>query len=347
MNSLVLFVIFCASAEGQDTLNAIVEGGFRATKCPGLSVAVAKNNQIIYSKAFGFSDLEQGVAMTNESVHRLASVSKPVSGTILMELVQSRRLTLDDPVRKYLPELPATYDTVTIRHLMDHQAGVRGYRDLEEVFSAVHYKTSREALKAFMNDPLLFEPGIKAEYSTFGFTALGAVAESVTGKSFQELSFDFFRRYGIHGFFIDDALAIVPKHVRGYRIDAEGNAHNARFYDASNKYPAGGFAASAEDGLRFVIAVGLGKVLKPEFLQQTWTPQSTAGGTKTPFGLGWGVSERNGRKMVGFNGLQPTTTTSLRYYPDTGVGIALFCNAETGDDLSALLDRIDSAVWAK
>ena len=310
------------------------------THCPGLSVSIAQKSRITYSKAFGSADLEQNVPLRVDSAHRLASVSKPVSGTILMDLVQSGRLSLDAPIRTYLPELPSSYRNVTIRHLLTHQGGVRGYRDDEEVFSTVHYATSRDAIKAFAGDPLLFEPGTKVAYSSFGFTLLAAAAEVVTRKSFQELSRDFFFRYGIQGFDVDDARSLVPRRVRGYFIDKEGHLHNSRFYDASNKYPAGGFTASADDCLRFAIAVGTGQVLKPNVLEKTWTPQTTVRGDESPFGLGWGVSERHGRKMVGFNGLQPMTETSLRYFPETGAGIALFCNAEGANGLSDLMDAL-------
>jgi CubicO group peptidase (beta-lactamase class C family) len=309
-------------------------------------MAVARANRIVYSKAFGSADLEQNVPLRIDSVHRLASLSKLVTATIIMDLVQTNRLSLDTLVRTWLPELGPAYRKVTIRHLLTHQAGVRGYRDTEEVFSSIHYTTSREALKAFAADPLLFEPGTRVEYSTSGFTLLGAVAEAVVGKPFQDLSRDFFRRYGIQGFDIDDARALVPRRVRGYFVDAEGRPHNPRFYDASNKYPAGGFTASAEDTLRFAIAVGTGHLLKPAILDLTWTAQTTALGEKTPFGLGWGVAERNGLKMVGFNGLQPMSETSLRYFPATGDGVALFCNAEGARGLTELLEAVTAILGA-
>ena len=76
-------------------LASIAESAFNATRCPGLSVAVAKNNVVVYSGAFGFADIEQGVALRTDSAHRLASLSKPVTGTIIMDLVQSGRLKLD------------------------------------------------------------------------------------------------------------------------------------------------------------------------------------------------------------------------------------------------------------
>jgi hypothetical protein len=128
-------------------------------------------------------------------------------------------------------------------------------------------------------------------------------------------------------------------------VDKDGKIANTRAYDASNKYPGGGFTASAEDYLRFVIAVGSGRVLKPEVLQQTWTPQKTSDGTLSRFGLGWGVLQFEGRRMVGFNGLQPSTTASIHYFPGEGVGVVLLCNAEVTSaegvlDLSKLMEDL-------
>lgn len=272
--------------------------------------------------------------MSERSVHRLASVSKLITATMVMELAQSERLRLDTPVTRYLPELPPPYRKVTVRHLLAHQAGVRNYRDLEEVFSTTHYATSRDAVKAFTADPLRFEPGSKVEYSTFGFTLLGAVLEAVTARPFQDVARDFFRRNGIEGIDLDDARAIVPRRVRGYLVGQAGIAQNARFYDASNKYPAGGFTGSAADTLRFAIAVGTGKILDTHYRDQMWTVQ------RAPFGLGWGISERAGQVMVGFNGLQPMTETTMRYFPTSGDGLTVFCNAEGARGLSGIVEAI-------
>jgi len=371
--SLVLSLFICSEGRAQSNsasvpqrLESMVKARFEGTKCPGLSVTVASNNKIVFSKALGKADIEQDVPLTTASVHRLASLSKPITGTIIMDLVEQGKLGLDVSVRQYLPELPEPYQKVTLRHLLSHQSGIRGYADEADVaFSTTHYASSREALKTIMGYPLVFEPGTKVEYSSLSFTVSGAAAEAVTGRSFQQLSSDFFSKHGINGFALDDPLAIVPKRVRGYLVDRDsriefndgrvmareylkgtnGEVTLARFYDISNRYPAGGFDASAEDLLRFVIAVASSKVLKPETLNEMWTAQSTSDGTKSVFGLGWGMSQRKGKAMVGMNGAAPATTTFLRYFPDSGSGVALLCNAEGAQGLPELLDDIlDAAV---
>jgi CubicO group peptidase (beta-lactamase class C family) len=90
-------------------LDQVVNRRFAVTRCPGLTVTIAKGNEIVYSSANGFADLEGGVRLTKASVHRLASLSKPITGTIVMDLVSQGKLTLDAPIRTYLPELPPTY----------------------------------------------------------------------------------------------------------------------------------------------------------------------------------------------------------------------------------------------
>ena len=365
-----LFLLpLCSMAQTQskevplpDRLESLVNGRFEATRCPGLSVTVASQNQIVFSKVLGKADIEQDVPLTTASVQRLASVSKPITGTIIMDLVEQGKLSLDAPVRQYLPELPASYERVTVRNLLSHQSGVRDDVDEEEVlFSIVHYPTSRDALKALMTYPLAFTPGTKVEYSSRAFTVLGAAAESVTGRSFQQLSMDFFSRHRISGFALDDPYAIVPGRVHGYLVDrglnlqfndgrpagrdylngTTGEITNAHYYDISNRYPAGGFDASAEDLLRFVIAVDSGKILKPDTVNAMWTAQPTSEGAATVFGLGWGVSKWKQRtKMVGMNGLELSTATFLRYLPDSGVGVAVLCNAEGARGLSELVNDI-------
>jgi CubicO group peptidase (beta-lactamase class C family) len=343
-------------------LESLVNDRFEATRCPGLSVAVAFHNQIVFSKALGKADVEQDLPLAITSVQRLASLSKPITGTIIMDLVEQGKLSLDASVRQYLPELPAFYQSVTVRELLSHQSGVRGYADEEDVlFGTVHYSRSRDALKVMMTFPLAFTPGTKVEYSSLAFAVLGAAAEAVTGSSFPQLSMDFFSKHSIRGFALDDPYAIVPRRVRGYLVDrtlnlqfndgrvvgrdylkgTNGEITNAHYYDISNRYPAGGFDASAEDLLRFVIAVGSGQVLKPDTVDAMWTGQRTSDGAPTVFGLGWGVSKwKEKTEMVGMNGLELSTAAFLRYLPDSGSGVVLLCNAEGAKGLPELLDDI-------
>jgi CubicO group peptidase (beta-lactamase class C family) len=350
-----------ASKTITDELDGLINQRFPETKCPGLSIAVSRDKQIIFSKAVGLADVEQNVVMKPDSVQRLASLSKPISATIVMSLVEQGKLALDASIRSYLPELPASYQSVTLRLLLDHQSGVRGFTDAADVaFNTSHFATSREVLKTFMAHPLVFEPGAKVEYSSLSFTIIGAAAEAVTGLSFQQLATRFFSEHEITGLFLDDPLAMVPRRVRGYLVDPSssitfntgqvlardylagttGAITNARFYDISNRYPAGGFDASPEDLMKFALAVATARLLRSETVRTMWTAQQTQDGAKTVFGLGWGVSQFRGHLMVGMNGAEPGSTAFLRYLPDSGTGVVIVCNAEGALGLDSLLNDV-------
>jgi len=159
-------LLICVGAQAQgnpitvsDRLDKLVTERFSSTKCPGLSVAVSAKNQIVFSKAMGMADIEQGVSLNHRQHSPLGSLSKPITGTIIMDLVEQGKLSLDVSVRQYLPELPSTYQKVTLRHLLTHQSGVnaatptRRYR-----VQCTHYPTSREVLKTFIG----FSAGIRA-----------------------------------------------------------------------------------------------------------------------------------------------------------------------------------------
>lgn len=347
--------------QSQERFQSLVDSRFASTSCPGLSVAIASENNIIFSKAWGKADVEQNVPMTAASVQRLASLSKPITGSIVMSLVEQGKLKLDDSIRKYLPELLEPYQKVTIRDLLSHQSGVQfAGNNLDIVFSTKHYASSQQAVQLIARSPV-FEPGSKVEYSSAAFLLLGAAAETVTKRSFTELSSDFFAQHHLPGFAVDDPYILVPNRVRGYLVDRNskielndgqkldrdylngtvGEITNSALYDISNRYPAGGFDASAEDLLRFVIAIGKGKVLKPETVTQMWTAQKTSDGTTTVFGLGWGVSKwKDKAKMVGMNGLELSTEAFLRYLPESGIGMVVVCNAEGAKGVGDLLNDL-------
>jgi CubicO group peptidase (beta-lactamase class C family) len=212
-----------------------------------------------------------------------------------------------------------------------------------------------------MAPSLSFEPGSKVEYSSAAFTVLGAAAEAVTGASFNQVANDFFAKQELPRVRLDDPYALIPNRVRGYLVDRNskmefndgrklnrdylngtpGDVTNAALYDISIRYPAGGFDASAEDLLRFVIAVGTGKVLPSKTVSQMWTAQKTSDGKTSFYGLGWGVSDwRSKTKMVGMNGLELSSQTFLRYLPQPGVAVVVFCNAEGAEriPLNEILD---------
>jgi len=316
-------------------IRALVRAAAQQQKIPAISAAIVQNSRVACSISLGWADLEQRVPNTPSSLHRLASLSKPVTAVLTMKLVEEKKLALDDSARRFLPALPDGYDGVTLRRLLCHQSGIREYANPDEVFSAKHYAGLHDALAIFVGSPLLFPPGSKTAYTTYGYTLLGAVLEQVTGERFDQLI-----RKELSGFLVDDFNAVIPGRVRPYRSKSDGTWENAPAFDPSNKYPGGGLLSSAEEYAKFLIAVSSGRIIRRESVTEMWTQQRLSDGSTVPFAtLGWATGMRNGHRFFTHGGLQPGTTTVMHIFPDLRTGSVILCNAE-----GPALDRLQESI---
>jgi CubicO group peptidase (beta-lactamase class C family) len=296
---------------------------------PGLSVAIATDHALRWAEGFGMADLENSVPAKPYTVYRLGSISKPITAVAVMQLAERKKLDLDASIRTYVPAFPPKPWRVTVRQLLGHLGGVRHYRTLAEVDSTKHYSNLLDPLDAFKNDPLLFEPGTHFHYSSYGYTLLGAALENVAGTKFA----DYVRRNiaepaGMDGTQPDDVYKIIRNRAHGYRLRRDGQVENCALADTSNKIPAGGFVASADDLVRFAIAVEQDVLLGRESVRQMFTSQRTRDGPLTNYGLGWQVVERDGRKWVAHPGRQQGARTLLVLLPSEGIAIAILTNLE-------------------
>ncbi len=144
---------------------------------PGLSLTVAVDGKIMYSEGFGYADLEERVPVWPTTKFRIGSISKPLTATALMQLVEAGKLELDAPVQKYVPSLPEKGAVITTRMLAGHLAGIRHYQG-DEFNIQRHYANVLDGVNIFENDPLVSPPGTKFNYSSYGYNLLSAVVES-------------------------------------------------------------------------------------------------------------------------------------------------------------------------
>jgi CubicO group peptidase (beta-lactamase class C family) len=320
---------------------------------PSVSVAVVANNQIVFTRAFGVADQEHAVAASPQTVYRIASVSKPLTAVAAMQLSERGALDLDAPVQRYARTFPEKGSVMTVRQVLAHLGGIRGYRRGEGERTD-RFVNLEQALRVFQNDPLAAEPGTQYVYSTFGYTLLGAIIEGASGMPYDE----YMRRYvfepaGMRLTRVDDNFAIVPNRARGYtpRTFAvfDGNYRNAILMDSSYKIPGGGLLSTADDLARFAIGVNRGTLLKAETLALMSRNQTTRDGALTGYGLGWYVGTRPGRSAEGsiwHGGVQPGFTGELWLLPSRGCAVAILANLEGGEilGLAALANEIADIV---
>lgn len=316
------------SAQVEEKLDRLIATEMARRQIPGLSVAVAVGNGPVWSKGYGFADLENFVPATERSRYRLASISKPITAVALVQLVEQGKARLSDDVRKHVPTFPEKRWTVTLAHLLGHLGGVRGYRG-DETQSTRHYPNVRDGLEMFAGDPLEHEPGTKYLYSSYGFNLAGAAAEAIAGKPFRQLLAEHvFRPAGMLHARDDHAFAIIPGRVEGYRKTKAGEIQNCVLADTSNKVPGGGLIATATDVVLFGRAVMDGTLVKPETRERMWTPGRTKDGKPVSYGLGWNVTRFDGNTRVYHGGGQPGTATFLDLLPKQKIVVAVLTNLE-------------------
>ena len=186
---LLALLTGCAGSEPAPTLDetfmAIVAEARDTAGSPGLSAAVAVNGELIWSGASGLADVENGVPATADSVYRIASISKPVAGTALMQLVDQGAVDLDAEVQTYFPAFPEKEFPITVRHLMTHTSGIRHYNP-GEMDMKDHFDTIEAAIEIFKDDPLVFEPGTQYSYSSYAWNIVAGIVENVSGQSFDD-----------------------------------------------------------------------------------------------------------------------------------------------------------------
>ena len=339
-------------------ITTLIQNEIDKQKIPGLSAAVAVDNEIVYSRGFGHAVLEHSVPATPETRYRTASIAKPITAVLAMKLVEQGKLDLDKDIREYLPDFPEKKWSITARQLLSHQAGIRHYTFPFEASGTNHYSSVNSALRIFKKDDLLHEPGTKYRYSTYGFNLLGAVLEKVGEDDFMTLlEQHLLKPAGMSNTCEDSHFAIIPNRTRGYmkvgrsrarhiwtnREVPEDSIIHAEFHDTSMKIPGGGLLSTAEDLASLAIAIHQGKVLSDETVQTMWTRQSTQDGEETTYGLGWRVGLLDGHRYAGHGGAQAGTATFLLTYPDSGTTIALMCNLR-GTQLQHLAREIGKVV---
>ena len=185
-----LFILIPLTGFSQDLsvatqkADSIVQEFFISNNFPGMSVSVFKGNEMVWSKGYGFADVENQIPVDpSVTKFRIGSVSKTLTAAGLGVLIQEDKVDPDAEIQKYVPQFPEKNYPITVKQVAGHIAGIRHYRG-SEFMSKKLYETVNEGLTIFMNDTLLFEPGTQYSYSSYGWNLISAVIEGASGEEF-------------------------------------------------------------------------------------------------------------------------------------------------------------------
>ncbi|MBL8271575.1 serine hydrolase domain-containing protein [Steroidobacter sp.] len=330
----ILAVPAAASAPvAAERLEAKVDALFAkwdTTVSPGCAVAIAKDGKIIYQRGYGMADLEHGVPNSPTTIFHIASVSKQFAAASVVLLAQDGKLSLDDEVRKYVPELADFGAPVTIRQLIHHTSGLRDQWDLLDLAGwryshdlitdddVMHLVTRQRQLN--------FAPNSKYSYSNTGYTLLAQIVQRVSGQSFREFTTArIFEPLGMrNSHFRDDFTEIVPNIAYGYRRDGDVFKTSVTNF---NTVGATSLLTTVQDLLRwdenFYQPVVGGEALIRQMQQQGVLND----GKQIEYAFGLEVSKYRGLRTVRHSGSDAGYRAQFLRFPEQHFSVVCLCNA--------------------
>lgn len=344
--------VFAQTSEG-DALSAkvdeIVRDQIREQKLPGVALAVVRDGKIVKAAGYGLANVELNVPVTPRSLFHTESIAKTFTATAVMMLVEEGKVGLDDRISKYLPQAPAAWNGVTIRHLLSHTSGIRDYfgEDGDMKLDFHQDFTEDQLVQKFASQTMKFQPGEKRSYSNAGYVILGVMIRRVTGKFW----FDFvqqriFKPLDMNATRLMSSEDIIPNRASGYRL-INGQWKNESWVAPMwNTTADGVLYTNVLDMARWDEALYTEKILKRSTLNQMWTLVNLSNGTPTAYnGLGWFIAAVNGHRLIWHDGVGEAFTTGFYRYVDDRFSIVVFVNLGE-DDEAAMPWRIADKVAA-
>jgi CubicO group peptidase (beta-lactamase class C family) len=323
------------TAQQQSDIDASIGEWLAQTGAPSVSIAVVNGGEIAYVKAYGFARLAPKEAATPQTRYAIDSISKEFTAAAMLKLQEQGKLSLDDKVGKYFPEL-ASADQVTIRQILSHTAGYRDYWPQDYVTREMGAPTTTRALlDEWAKKPLDFAPGADWQYSNTGFVIAGAIVEKVAGQplvSFLKANvFEPLRMDGVID--ADQGRADAQAYTRW----AAGPVRVAQKEAPGWLYAAGELAMAPRELAKWDISLMGRSLLKPASYDAFYTPIKLTSGRDTHYSAGLGVRGEGEGLTLSHGGGGSGFLSSNTMWPAQKVAIAAFTNSDwaTPEDVAA------------
>ena len=336
LSIVLIFITVSAAAQeaGKDptSLNSRVDAVFAQydkADSPGCALGVIKDGKLIYARGYGMANLEHNIPNSSKLVYDIGSTSKQFTAASILLLAERGKLSLDDDLRKHIPELPVYQKPITIRHLLHHTSGLRDYLTLFSLAGTNFDDTTTEkdALDIIVRQKELnFIPGDEWLYSNSGYFLLSIIIKRASGKSFAEFAREnIFEPLGMKSTLIlDNHKKIVPKRATGYSPQQRGGFQ----IEMSNFEQTGDGAVqtSIEDLLLWDQNFYEPKVGGKSFLEQMQTVGTLNNGEKLDYATGLIIGEYKGLRRVSHSGSWAGYRAELARFPEQKFSLACLCN---------------------
>ncbi len=336
---LILPLVGCASGTPPRTLDDRIDAilaAYRAPGVPGASVLVRHDGRIVVAKGIGLADLDSGTAATASTNYRLASVTKQFTAMAILILANEGRLSLADPIERWLAALPPWSDGVTIRHLLTHTSGIVDYEDL------IAKDATRQVLDRDVLDLLAgqsdryFAPGTSYRYSNSGYALLALIVERASGMPFQ----DFLRLRIFEPVGMSATLAwlqggpAVPDRAYGHGRSGNGWSRTDQSI-TSAVLGDGGIYSSVSDLAKWDAELGRPTLIPPALLEEAFTPATKTDVAGISYGYGWRIGELAGRRMLHHTGETRGFRNAILRIPEEELTVVVLTNRDEGTPIDA------------
>ena len=301
-------------------MDEVVRASFEADEFTG-AVLVARDGEVLLDRGYGFANREWSVPNDGDTKFRLGSVTKQFTAVAIMLLNERGLVDLDAPVKTYLPDAPAAWDGVTVRHLLTHTAGVPNFTDFDDYGASKTLPATMDSLIGrFRDRPLDFQPGEGWSYSNSGYILLTAIVEKASGRSYADFVAEtLFQPLGMADSGYDSHAAVLPRRASGYAPTARGIV-NADYIDMSIPQGAGALYSTTRDLLKWEQGLFGGRLLTPASLALLTTP------VRNQYAFGLAVTQAGGNTTIAHSGGIEGFNTNMAWDPDRRMTVIVLGN---------------------
>ncbi len=297
--AISLFVLFAAVSHA-DAVDDYIKGEMTRQHIPAVTVGIMRNGKLVDSRAYGLVDVELNVPCTVDNVFEIGSITKQFTSFATMLLIEEGKLSLSDPVSKYVANTPPSWSGITLRHMLNQMSGLPEYVLMPGLGLVDEFDQAK-----FIGDlskvPLDFQPGSAWAYSNTNYALMGYVIEKVSGKPYTDFVTErVLKPLGMdHTLFLNPYL-VLPNRAKGYMFDA-GQLIRAKGMSGSINSD-GTLASTVADMAKWDAALAEHKLLKPSSYDAIWSPGQLNSGRPRPYGMGWFLGTHGTPAYVGHGG---------------------------------------------
>ena len=307
-------------------VDSLVRQDFDSSRLAGMAIAVFKGDQQLLLKSYGSADLDLDVPLKSDASFEIGSVTKQFTAAAVLQLAEEGKLSLDDDFTKYV-KFNTRGKKVTVRQLMNHTSGIKGYTEMEMFGDLSYQHLKRDTLLRIVEkEPFDFEPGANLIYNNTGFFLLGLVIEKVSGKNYEEyVKENLFAKAGMTNSYYGDELKVVKGRAHGYSMSEKGLVR-ANYLDHTWPYAAGSLCSTVEDLVKWNRALHHGKIMSDASYQEFLAPAVLNSGDTTRYAKGITVWSDNGTPVISHGGGIYGFLSENAYYPKDDVSVVVLVN---------------------